>query len=369
MEIISPVRARAQAENDLMAIEQDRRRNALLGAQSRHADQRMQFDQRTFDQGQIDRQRQEAAAAQEQQEAWIKNAIGLARRNPALIPSLVQHAKQRGLVPRETPDNLSPADVEELALYYGIEPTESGVKVGAYNPGDYTPESWAPFVQGGYRDPSGLRRAWAPAQERITLVNGVPTVVNPNTANQRPLSTPADEAAAAAARAAAEAGAKQVVATAAEIADKGRERGMALNMYEEARKGLDTALSATDTGPIVGRIPAVTAAQQTATGAVAAMAPILKQLFRSAGEGTFTDRDQALLLDMVPTRADHPEARDAKLANIDNIVRAKLGMGKEITAVATAPKPAPPKPGMVVKGYRFEGGDPANPASWVKVGK
>jgi hypothetical protein len=67
------------------------------------------------------------------------------------------------------------------------------------------------------------------------------------------------------------------------------------------------------------------------------MAPILKQLFRDSGEGTFTDSDQALLMKMVPTRKDHPEARKAKLEMIDSIVQAKLGIG-----VQGVQSPVPP---------------------------
>lgn len=100
----------------------------------------------------------------------------------------------------------------------------------------------------------------------------------------------------------------------------------AWSMYETAMTGLQGAMNGTVTGPVFGRVPAFSAGQQTADGAVAAMAPILKQLFRTAGEGTFTDKDQALLLQMVPTRADRAEARDAKIANINAIVRAKLGL-------------------------------------------
>lgn len=96
--------------------------------------------------------------------------------------------------------------------------------------------------------------------------------------------------------------------------------------YEEARRGLLGGLSASETGPIAGRVPAVTTAQQTAEGSVSAMAPVLKQIFRVAGEGVFTDRDQELLIRMVPTRTDTPAARKAKMENIDNIVRAKLGI-------------------------------------------
>ena len=86
------------------------------------------------------------------------------------------------------------------------------------------------------------------------------------------------------------------------------------------------------TGPFVGRAMPMTAAQQTAEGGVSAMAPVLKQLFRVAGEGVFTDKDQALLLDMVPTRVDLPEARENKIKNIDAIVKAKLGRGKAQTS-------------------------------------
>lgn len=102
----------------------------------------------------------------------------------------------------------------------------------------------------------------------------------------------------------------------------------AMNLYETAREGLIGGLSGSATGPVVGRLPAFTANQQIAEGGVAAMAPVLKQLFRVAGEGVFTDRDQQLLLDMIPTRKTRPEAWKPQIENIDRIVKAKLGMGK-----------------------------------------
>lgn len=113
----------------------------------------------------------------------------------------------------------------------------------------------------------------------------------------------------------------------AERTDKAQSNETALNVYDQAMSGLVGSLSGTQTGPGMGWI-SLTASQQIADGAVAAMAPVLKQLFRSAGEGNFTDRDQQMLLDMVPTRKDHPEAIRAKIENIDAIVRAKLGGGK-----------------------------------------
>ncbi len=98
----------------------------------------------------------------------------------------------------------------------------------------------------------------------------------------------------------------------------------AFNVYETSINNLTEALSDTATGPVLGFIPSVTANQQIADGAVAMMGQTLKQVFRSAGEGTFTDADQKALLGLAPTRTDLPAARVAKIKMIDSIVRAKL---------------------------------------------
>lgn len=100
-----------------------------------------------------------------------------------------------------------------------------------------------------------------------------------------------------------------------------------LDAYEIAMDNLGKSLSGTQTGPWVGWLPAITENQQIAVGAISAMTPILKSIFRSAGEGTFTDQDQKLLMDMVPKRTDSVGARISKIKNIDAIVRAKLGSG------------------------------------------
>ncbi|WP_444897891.1 hypothetical protein [Microbulbifer sp. SSSA005] len=99
--------------------------------------------------------------------------------------------------------------------------------------------------------------------------------------------------------------------------------------YRAGMEGLSRGMEGTTTNPLVGSLPALTSEAQTADGAVSAMAPILKSLFREAGEGVFTDKDQELLLKMIPTRKDHPEARKAKLEMVDRIVRAKLGVDFE----------------------------------------
>lgn len=115
----------------------------------------------------------------------------------------------------------------------------------------------------------------------------------------------------------------------AKLAETGRSNEIAFRVYTTGMKGLIDGLAGTDTGPFVGWLPALTANQQIADGAVAALAPVLKQLFRSAGEGIFTDKDQELLLAMIPTRTDREAARTAKLNNVDAIVRAKLNIGQQ----------------------------------------
>lgn len=99
-----------------------------------------------------------------------------------------------------------------------------------------------------------------------------------------------------------------------------------VSAYAKARDGLLSGLEGSWTGPIVGRGIPFTAKQQIAQGGAAAIIPILKQIFRVAGEGVFTDKDQQNLIDMVPDRTVEPEARAAMIANIDDIISAKLGM-------------------------------------------
>lgn len=125
-----------------------------------------------------------------------------------------------------------------------------------------------------------------------------------------------------------------------ERSEKQRALDASFQTYETAIKGLVEGLDAATTGPLAGRIPALSSGAQKADGAVAAMAPVLKDLFRSAGEGVFTDRDQALLLEMIPQRTDLPEARQFKLDNIDRIVRAKLKQGASDPVFNTEAMPA-----------------------------
>lgn len=106
-----------------------------------------------------------------------------------------------------------------------------------------------------------------------------------------------------------------------------KKNARALAVYEQGIGSVRDALEGVNTGYIAGKLPAVTEKQQTAEGALAAMAPVLKDLFREAGEGTFTKEDQQILMNMLPTRSDGPGARAAKIKNVDALVKVKLQGG------------------------------------------
>jgi len=110
----------------------------------------------------------------------------------------------------------------------------------------------------------------------------------------------------------------------------------AWSVYDSAMSNLAKAMGNTSTGAFVGFLPSITANQQIAEGAIAVMAPVLKDMFRSAGEGTFTDADQKMLIQMIPTRKDSPKARIEKIKMIDQVVRAKLGTGETSQPVSTS---------------------------------
>ena len=110
------------------------------------------------------------------------------------------------------------------------------------------------------------------------------------------------------------------------IAEENRTNQKSWDVFNVSMGNLAEALGGTSTGPFLGWLPAITANQQISDGAIAAMAPVLKNLFRSAGEGNFTDQDQQLLMAMVPSRTDKPEARAVKIKFIAETVAAKLGI-------------------------------------------
>ena len=103
-----------------------------------------------------------------------------------------------------------------------------------------------------------------------------------------------------------------------------RSNSKALRAYEAGISSLATALGNTYTGIGGDLVSAFTVKGQIANASIALMAPILKDIFRGAGEGTFTEGDQKTLMAMLPTLSMKKEARAEQLAKIDKVVREKL---------------------------------------------
>lgn len=118
--------------------------------------------------------------------------------------------------------------------------------------------------------------------------------------------------------------AKSSVAESVKQNSKNKSNTTAFNVYQTGMRALAGAFGETSTGPIVGLIPALTSSQQKAQGAVDLVAPLLKDIFREAGEGSFTEGDQKLLTNMIPKRTDTPESVKFKLETMDSILSSKL---------------------------------------------
>jgi hypothetical protein len=110
----------------------------------------------------------------------------------------------------------------------------------------------------------------------------------------------------------------------------------ALSVYDTGINNLLTAFDKAATGPGMGLLPAIGEDSRILEGAISVMGPILKSLFREAGEGTFTDKDQEQLNQMMPNRSDTPAVAKAKIQFIDSVVRSKLGPSEPSTAPAAA---------------------------------
>jgi len=99
------------------------------------------------------------------------------------------------------------------------------------------------------------------------------------------------------------------------------------NAFDVAMTAVEEAFSKTNTGPISGRLRSAGRDNRKAKAAAALLQPALKDMFRSAGEGTFTDSDQKILLDLAPTIYDDDDVARFKMQKIREIVSAKLGVG------------------------------------------
>ncbi len=120
---------------------------------------------------------------------------------------------------------------------------------------------------------------------------------------------------------------------------------------------MGTALGATgQTGKIFGNLPAVTTGAQLADNAKAILLPLMKGVWRGAGEGVFTDKDQETLERMFPSRDMTPEAAKQALLIVRQLTELKLqnptfdinmyGNALRNRGAPTAPAAATPTPAV-----------------------
>lgn len=80
--------------------------------------------------------------------------------------------------------------------------------------------------------------------------------------------------------------------------------------------------------------------------------------------GVLTEQDVQSVRALFPSPGDSVELRDRKMAQLRRLLASQedSGGGRQIRPIPDKPKA--PKAGDVVRGYRFKGGNPADPSSW-----
>lgn len=234
------------------------------------------------------------------------------------------------------PQQVDPAKVREyqFAKANGFEGTyEEFLKlgqggVGNFNPGDYTPESFARFQQSG--NPADLVRYVAPAQPGVSIINGVPTVVQGSRTGGAtrldPLSTleqtaAAEETLKGAGAEGAEVG-KATGAARGAVAKKGIESVNVLKMLDQAEPLLDIA-TGSGAGAAVDKIVGFFGYAPSSAQAAAQLKVLGANLVLGLPrlEGPQSDRDTALYKEAAAQLGDPTVPGEIKRAALITIRR------------------------------------------------
>lgn len=203
-----------------------------------------------------------------------------------------------------------------------------------------------------FRDPSGqllegqarmeaLNRAigsgvWLAGQEagaRATATEAAQTAAVGPQAYNAALGQQQGQAGAPGILSAAELAAAEAKAKAAAAADvvrdtQGRINASAGDTLDAAAQQVLTAFSKVNTGPLMGRVPAVmrdSTAYQTAEGAAGQYRAQMRKVIRPPGSGPWTDTDEEKLSEIVPKLTDTPEAVAAKIQQGRQLYDAMMG--------------------------------------------
>lgn len=102
--------------------------------------------------------------------------------------------------------------------------------------------------------------------------------------------------------------------------------------------------------------------------AVATLTSLIRKLTRTPGEGSMSDYESRLAAAIPPSRMGQNEGRDEAILGIRTLIENTRRGYQEMLSGSAGQQgtPAAPAVGDVVRGWKFLGGDPANPNSWEK---
>jgi hypothetical protein len=138
-----------------------------------------------------------------------------------------------------------------------------------------------------------------------------------------------------------------------------------VNLLRQRLNDVKTAWARIQDGPLVGplggRVP-LTEDGQRFDRAISRVSPFITQVTRTPGVGAMSDYESRLQELSLPNRSDRKEATADSIAALEELVNGLEAGYLEMRDGSG--QPAGLAPGAVEGGYRFMGGDPANPKNW-----
>lgn len=271
------------------------------------------------------------SALQAQQMSQARQDEEFKRRYMEAQMQAMQNKQQASPFGAVQPDKFTPESLkkfEETGKYGDLVLRNTGIMFGRYNPGDFTSDSWAAFVESG--DPSKLSRYVAPANPTVEDLAGGRAIVQPSKIGGAPRITPLtsldQEINATAAKKSAEAQASAIGAgqgaIQAGIQTKGSNAKTVLGMLQEAETILKSgnatgSLGGTAIDKVAGAVGKSTRGAKATAQLQVLQAGLMLNMPRM--EGPQSDRDVELYRQAAASLGDPTVPDSTKLAALQQI--------------------------------------------------